>query len=108
MSAESSKKKRQDDAAKGLTRLELYGVHPDDREAIKALALKLKAERLKKGRPSRCDECSHMGRYGHGEPPDCMHPSKGNVGLWEFANPRGTPPAWCPLTSVYQEVQGNG
>jgi len=45
MSAASAKKKKQNDAAKGLTRLELYAVHPADRAKIKAYADKLKAER---------------------------------------------------------------
>jgi len=49
MSAQSSKQKRQQDAAKGLTRLELYGVHPQDRKPIKDYSDKLKLEReLKK------------------------------------------------------------
>lgn len=47
MSAQSSKQKRQQDAAKGLTRLELYGVHPEDREPIKAKAAELKAKRAR-------------------------------------------------------------
>lgn len=47
MSAESSKQKRKADAAKGLARLELYGVHPDDREPIKQKAAELKLKRAK-------------------------------------------------------------
>lgn len=48
MSAESAKRKRQQDAAKGLTRLELLGVHPEDREPIKKRAAQLKAKRKSK------------------------------------------------------------
>jgi len=38
-----------------------------------------------------------MGPYGHGEPPYCRHPERANVGFDAFANPRTTPPDWCPL-----------
>lgn len=47
MSAKSSKQKRQQDASKGLTRLELYGVHPDDRAVIKTFSDLLKAKRVR-------------------------------------------------------------
>lgn len=50
--------------------------------------------------PKTCSECAHMGNFGHGEPPPCNHPLQGDVGRWQFANPRSAPPDWCPLPRI--------
>lgn len=75
---------------------------PDTREtAAMAAGMVREAIGHRKAPPKTCSDCNHMGPFGHGEPPTCEHPARGDRGPYgSFCNPRGEPPQWCPLRQL--------